>query len=351
MKQIAFIETEGAEQEWLTAELTEHKLHFAPDLATTLADAQVVSVFLNSRIDATFFRRHPHVELIATRSTTTEHIDLAECGSRRIPVCNVPAYGDYTVAEHTLALILGLVRRLREALDSTKHATFSYEDLRASELRGKTLGIVGAGRIGEHVIRMSRVFGLNAIVHDIDENPQLARELGFRYVTFDELLQNSDIISLHASLTPQTFHLFNRDTFAKCKPGVFIINTARGRLIDTNALCEALDSGIIAGAGLDVLEEERVLQRDTSRIIGDQIIERLHTQFPPREIRAPDNSRIKELQTLMLNHNLLERRNVLFTPHIAFNTVEAIERILIATVQNIRAFLTGAPINLVVPPN
>lgn len=347
MKRIAFIETESAEQEWLRAELAEHQLQFAPELSGSPDDVEIVSVFLNSRVDRAFFDQHPRVELIATRSTTTEHIDLAECAARRVPVCNVPAYGDYTVAEHTFALIFGLARRLREALESTRHAVFSYEDLRGFELRGKTLGIVGAGRIGQHVIRMSKAFGLDVIVHDVDENTQLARDLGFRYVTFEELLQKSDIISLHAPLRSETFHLFDRETFAKCKPGVYIINTARGRLIDTNALVEALDSGIVAGAGLDVLEEERALRRDTSQIISDQIIERLHANFAPREIRAPDNSRIKELQTLMMNHNLLERPNVLFTPHIAFNTVEAVERILIATAQNIRAFLTGAPINLI----
>jgi D-lactate dehydrogenase len=141
--------------------------------------------------------------------------------------------------------------------------------------------------------------------------------------------------------------LFDRAAFAKCRRGVFIVNTARGGLIETDALCEALDSGVVAGAGLDVLEDERVMRRETSHIIGDQIIERLHANFPPRELRAPDNSRIKELQSLMLHHKLLERPSVLFTPHIAFNSTEAIERILTVTVENIRGFLNNAPINVV----
>ena len=346
-RRIAFIEAESAEQEWLSRKLSEHDLYFAAGLPAADFNPDIVSIFLNSRIDPGFFENHASVELITTRSTTTEHIDLAECARRGVTVCNVPRYGDYTVAEHTFALILGLVRRLREAMDSTKHAAFSYEEVRGTELRGKTLGVVGAGLIGENVIRMSKAFGLRTIVHDIEPQAQLARDLEFSYVTFDDLLAQSHIISLHAPLTAETYHLFDRAAFAKCRPGVFIVNTARGGLIETDALCEALNSGMVAGAGLDVLEDERVMRRETSHIIGDQIIERLHANFPPRELRAPDNSRVRELQSLMLNHKLLERPNVLFTPHIAFNSTEAIERILTVTVENIRGFLTHAPVNVV----
>lgn len=349
MKRIVFVETEAAEQEWLTGAMTEHQVDFAAEVAEVAGDPQVVSLFINSRIDEEFLAKHGAVELITTRSTTTDHLDLAACARRGVTVCNVPSYGEHTVAEHTFALILGLARRLREAMDASRHTSFSYEQLRATELLGKTLGVVGAGSIGQRVIRIAKAFGLDPIVYDIEPAPELARELGFRYVDFDELLSRADIISLHAPLTPRTYHLLDSAAFAKCRPGVLIVNTARGRLIDTNALCEALDAGIVAAAGLDVLEDERVMRRDTSHIIGEQIIERLHGSFAPRELRAPDDSRIKELHELMLNHKLLERPNVLFTPHIAFNSVEAVERILVATVENIRAFVAGMPINVVGP--
>ena len=349
MKRIAFVETEAAEQEWLTGAVTEHELQFAAQVTEVCGDPQVVSVFINSRINEEFLERHRSLELITTRSTTAEHVDLAACARRGVTVCNVPNYGEHTVAEHTFALILGLARRLREAMDASRQTSFSYEQLRATELLGKTLGVVGAGAIGQHVIRMAKAFGLDPIVYDIEPAPELARELGFRYVDFDELLASADIISLHAPLTAQTFHLLDSAAFAKCRPGVLIVNTARGRLIDTNALCDALDSGIVAAAGLDVLEDERVMRQSTSHLIGEQIIERLHGNFPPRELRAPDDSRIRELHELMLNHKLLERPNVLFTPHIAFNSVEAVERILVATVENIRAFVAGTPINVVRP--
>jgi D-lactate dehydrogenase len=347
MKRIVFIEAEGAEQDWLTGAMAEHELHFASDLSEMDGDPQIVSVFINSPIDRDFLDRHGAVELITTRSTTTEHIDLKECAARRVPVCNVPTYGEHTVAEHTFALMLGLARRLREAMDASRHTTFSYEQLRGSELRGKTLGVVGAGSVGQIVIRMAKCFGLDPIVSDIQPNVDLARELGFAYVGFDEMLARSDIITLHAPLTAQTYHLFDRAAFAKCRPGVLIVNTARGRLIDTTALCEALDSGTVAGAGLDVLEDERVMRQSTAHLISSQIVDRLHSSFPPRELRAPDNSRISELHELMMTHKLLGRTNVLFTPHIAFNSVEAVERILVATVENIRAFVARSPINLV----
>ncbi len=346
MKRIAFVETEADEQEWLAANLRDCELRFASSLEAGVDDAEVVSVFLNSPIDLAFLDAHPALELITTRSTTFDHIDVAECARRGVVACNVPTYGEYTVAEHTFALILGLARRLREAMDSGKSSAFSYENVRGTELRGKTLGIVGAGRVGQHVIRMARAFELRVIVDDVERQPGLAAALDFEYVEFDDLLARSDIISLHAALTPANYHLFNRDTFAKCRRGALIVNTARGRLIDTDALREALDSGIVAGAGLDVLEDERVMRREPSKIIRDQIVEHLHANFAPRELRPADNTRVQELQTLVQNHQLLTRPNVLFTPHIAFNSAEAIERILQTTVDNIRAFVAGAPINV-----
>lgn len=343
---IAFLETEPDEQGSLARELAPHSVTF-PTSVAEITDAEILSIFLETRVDRELLERCPALRLITTRSTVVDHIDIAECTRRGVVVCNVPTYGEYTVAEHTFALMLGVTRRLREAMEAAKHASFSYANVRATELHGKTLGVIGAGKIGQNVIRFATAFAMRIVVNDINENAELLRQLAFRYVSFDELLAEAEIVTLHVPLTSANYHLFNRETFAKCRRGVIIINTARGRLIDTDALCEALDAGIVAGAGLDVLEDDRVLRRDTSHIIGEQIVERLHASFVPRELRAADRARVQELEALMQNHRLLARPNVLFTPHIAFNSVEAVERILQTTIDNIREYIAGKPINIV----
>ena len=181
---------------------------------------------------------------------------------------------------------------------------------------------------------------MNVIACDIRPRPELAEELGFRYVAFEELLAGSDIISLHANLNHSSYHILNREAFAKCRPGVVIINTARGKLIDTDALIEALDQGIIGGAGLDVLGDESVMRR----IISEQIVKRVREPFArPRVARDP--LRAKEIEKLMRLGSLLLRPEVVCTPHTAFNCVEAIERINRVTVENIKAFVGGTPIN------
>ena len=192
-------------------------------------------------------------------------------------MCIVPSYGDHVVAEHTFALLLAVARRLRESMTLQGDSShFSYEKLRGFELRSlKTFGIIGAGRIGLCTIPIAKSFGMKVIACDIRPRPKLAKEGGFRYVAFEELLAGSDIISLHASLNHSSYHILNRGAFAKCRPGVVIINTARGKLIDTNALIEALDQGIVRGAGLDVLGEESVMRRRAERIISDQIIQKV----------------------------------------------------------------------------
>jgi D-lactate dehydrogenase len=231
-------------------------------------------------------------------------------------------------------------------MEANKSTRFSYESVRGFELKNKTLGVVGSGRIGLHAIRIAKAFGMEVVAYDLHPQPFMAEILGFRYVTFEELLQASDIITLHIPLFPATYHLLNRDAFAQCKRGVLIINTARGALIDTEALLEALDNGTVRGAGLDVLEEERVLQKEMMNIISDQIVSRLQSGRPAHELRASNPERIQELQGLMRNTELISRSNVVFTPHVAFNSVEAVARINETVVRNVRAFATGKPINL-----
>ena len=264
-------------------------------------------------------------------------------------MCIVPSYGDHVVAEHTFALLLAVARRLRESMNLNDDSRFSYEALRGFELRSKTFGIIGAGRIGLHTVPIARSFGMDVIAYDIRPRPDMAAELGFKYVAFEQLLADSDIISLHANLNPSSYHVLDRNAFAKCRPGVVVINTARGKLIDTNALIEALDQGIVRGAGLDVLGEESVMRQRAERIIGDQIIQKLHKPVERPTATEMDPLRRKEIEKLMRFGELLLRSEVVCTPHTAFNCVEAIERINRVTVENIKAFVAGTPINTLLP--
>jgi D-lactate dehydrogenase len=194
------------------------------------------------------------------------------------------------------------------------------------ELRGKTLGILGLGRIGRGVARLARGFGMRVLACDPAPIPGVEEELGLTYASFEDVLRESQILTLHMALTAETYHLLDREAFAKCPPGVLVINTARGALIDTEALREGLESGHIAGAGLDVLEDERVLRDSASHIISE----------------ARDAERLREMQELMLGDAVLSRRNVVFTPHVAFNTVESLAHLRQGTLENIQAFLSGA---------
>jgi D-lactate dehydrogenase len=342
---IYFVEVEPSERRFFESELSDHDLHFVSGLEEVEGDAEIVSTFICSRIDRSFLDRHPAVRLIATRSTTHDHLELESCAERNVTMCIVPSYGDHVVAEHTFALLLAVARRLRESMTLGDSSHFSYEKLRGFELRSKTFGIIGAGRIGLRTIPIARSFGMKVIACDIRPRPELAKERGFRYVAFEELLAGSDIISLHASLNPSSYHILNREAFAKCRPGVVIINTARGKLIDTNALIEALDQGIVRGAGLDVLGEESVMRRRAERIISDQIIQKVREPVELPKVTARDRLRAKEIEKLMRLGSLLLRPEVVCTPHTAFNCVEAIERINRVTLESIKAFIAGTPIN------
>jgi D-lactate dehydrogenase len=343
---ISLVETGRTEDGFFEKELKGHQIEFCDSAGDCAPDVEALSVFINSKIDASFLAGHPALRLIATRSTTSDHIDLEACARRRVTVCNVGAsYGDHTVPEHSFALMLAICRKLRAAMD-VGHS-FNYEDLRAIELNGKTLGVVGVGRIGRQVLRLAKAFGMETLGCDSRRDPKAAASLGFRYVSFARMLRLADFISLHLPLTPSTFHLFNRETFAKCRPGLILINTARGPIIDSEALIQALDSGLVAGAGLDVLEDERVMRKKAANILTQQIIDHLQESFAPVEPLGNDPARISEVRSLMHHSTLVGHPNVIVTPHIAFNSREAVARINRITVGNIHAFLSGAPRNLV----
>lgn len=292
-------------------------------------EAEVLSVFVKSSITAEELDRFPNVKLIATRSTGFDHIDLDETSKRGIVVSNVPAYGANTVAEQTFALLLNLSRRVYESycrvLDEGK---FSPEGLRGFDLKGKTIGVVGTGNIGAHAIKMAHGFSMNIIAFDVKKSEELEKEFGVKYVEFNELLAQSDIISLHAPYNKHTHHMINMDNVEKIKNGAYLINTARGGLVETSALVRALEKGILAGAGLDVLEEEGYMVDDTELIFGE-------------------HSNPESLRTLLANQYLIDHPRVLITPHNAFNTKEAVERIIDTTIRNISSFGEGRPENII----
>lgn len=292
-----------------------------------LDNVEILLPFIHPHIGRAEIDAMPRLKLIATRSTGYDHIDIAYAKERGIAVANVPGYGETAVAEYTFALLLTLSRKLHLSYTRTQQGDYSLDGLQGFDLYRKTLGVVGAGAIGLHVIRIAKGFGMHVLASDVYQNRLLSEVLGFHYVSFEELLAKSDIVSLHAPALPETYHLINRQTLSLMKPGALLINTARGSLIETEALAWALDTGILAGAGLDALEDEELLQHE-------------------EELLATSGAEAK-LKTL-LRHRLLQRRNnVVITPHNAFNTVEALQRILDTTIENVEAFVQGKPRNLV----
>ena len=292
-----------------------------------LADIEVLIPFIHSHIGKAEIESMPRLRLIATRSTGYDHIDLAAAIARSIAVASVPGYGETAVAEYTFALILTLSRKVNQAYARIQRGDYTMEGLRGFDLYHKTLGVVGAGAIGLHVIRIATGFGMQPVAFDTMQNRLLAEVLGFRYVSLDELLAQSDIVTLHAPALPSTYHMINRETLSRMKRGAFLVNTARGSLVDTQALAWALDTGILAGAALDTVEGEEFLEKE----------EELLNQ-PGAE---------QKLKMLVQNHVLLRRNNVIITPHIAFNSAEALRRIDDTTIENVRLFLAGTPRNVV----
>ncbi|MDD3531367.1 MAG: NAD(P)-dependent oxidoreductase [Candidatus Pacebacteria bacterium] len=297
-----------------------------PDLADS--DADVLCTFIESPIGEAEMSRFPALKLIATRSTGYDHIDLARAAARGITVVNVPFYGENTVAEFAFALLLALSRRIIDADERVRAGTFSPKDLRGFDLAGKTLGVIGCGHIGMHVIKMANGFSMNVLGFETHPDEAKAKAAHFTYTPLSELLAQSDIITLHVPYNEHTHHLINKENIGSIKKGAYLINTARGAVVETDALVEALKSGTLAGAALDVLEEE-----------GDLA--------DPTALLASPHPKEEELRILLENHYLIEHPRVIVTPHLAFNTQEAVERILSTTTENIRSFRAGTPTNIV----
>jgi D-lactate dehydrogenase len=275
----------------------------------------VVCVFVNDQVDHAILERLAlgGTQLIATRSAGYNHIDLHAADELGLCVVRVPAYSPHAVAEHTVGLILTLNRKIHRAYNRVRDGNFALEGLLGFDLVGRTVGIVGTGNIGIVVAQIMKGFGCQILAYDPYPNPQ-AEALGAQYLPLEQLVSGSDIVTLHCPLTPQTYHLVNESLLEKVKPGLMLINTSRGALLDTPAVIEALKSEKIASLGMDVYEEEEGLFFEdlSNQVIRDDVFARLLT-FP----------------------------NVLITGHQAFFTKEALQGIAQTTLDNITAFSMG----------
>jgi D-lactate dehydrogenase len=332
MKIVVF-EVEDWEREAFVSLHAEHQIEFVAgsltqENAEVYSQAEVVSPFIHSDLSADVLRHLGRLKLIATRSTGFDHIDLEYCDANNITVCNVPVYGDNTVAEHVFALLLAISHNMIAAVDRTRRGDFSLKGLQGFDLFGKTLGVIGTGSIGRCVIEIAKGFRMEVLASDVRPDEGLASRLGFRYVEMDQLLASSDIITLHVPSNEKTRNLISSDEFARMKEGVILINTSRGDVLDIKALAKAIGEGKVAAAGLDVLPEEGGIREEA---------ELLRSVYGKKH----------DLETMLLNHILLRLRNVIITPHSAFNTREAVERILSTTVGNIASFTRGEPENVI----
>jgi D-lactate dehydrogenase len=288
--------------------------------APLAAGFEAVIAFVNDRIDARALEtlKNGGTRVIALRSAGFNNVDLEAAARLDIPVVRVPEYSPYAVAELAVALLLALNRKIHRAHARVREGNFSLEGLVGFDLHGKTVGLVGTGKIGRIAARIFSGFGCQVLAFDPKPDEALTRELGVRYVPLDVLYRESDILSLHVPLTRETHHMIDAPAIAAMKPGVLLINTGRGALIDTKALISALKTGVVSGAGLDVYEEEEgVFFRDLSdRVLQDDVLARLMT-FP----------------------------NVLITSHQGFLTREALANIASVTLNNLAAFARGERAN------
>jgi len=316
---VAVFSTRAYDREFLTQANSagRHQLQFIESrldatTAVAAAGATAVCVFVNDHLDAEVLQRlHAGgIRLLALRSAGFNHVDLATAAKLGMAVGRVPEYSPHAVAEHTVALLLSLNRRIHRAYARVREGNFALEGLLGFDLHGRTVGVVGTGKIGECFTRIMAGFGCQLLGVDPQPNPQCLA-LGMRYVDLNEMLSSSDVVSLHCPLTPHTYHLIDAAALARMKHGAMLLNTSRGAVVDTGAVIAALKSGSLGSLGLDVYEEEADLFfRDLStQVLQDDIFARLLT-FP----------------------------NVLITGHQAFFTTDAMAAIASITLANIDAF-------------
>lgn len=325
---IAFFDTHPFEKDAFDRLNNKHEIHyFEPRLIETTAQLAMgypcVCAFANDQLNAKNLSilSAGGTKLLALRSAGFNHVDLAAAKKLGIKVVRVPEYSPYAIAEHVVAMIQTLNRKTHRSYNRVREGNFSLNGLVGFDLHGKTIGIIGTGKIGKVLARIMTGFGCKVLLNDISCDQNLIGELHCEYLGLDKIFEKADIISLHVPLTPETRHFINEEAFSKMKKGVMLINTGRGALIDTKALIQALKSGQVGYAGLDVYEEEEgVFFQDLSgQILSDDILARLLT-FP----------------------------NVLITSHQGFLTHEALSNIAETTLKNISEFEQNLPLTNIV---
>ncbi|MBI2775371.1 hydroxyacid dehydrogenase [Candidatus Dependentiae bacterium] len=283
------------------------------------SDAEVISVFTSSCVTKKVIDQFPNLAFLLTRSVGCDHIDLDALKMRGILFSNIAHYADRSVAEYAFALIFNLARKINPAAKRTSQEhSISLQGLRGFDLYEKTIGVIGTGNIGSNVIRIAHCLGMKTIAFDIVQNPEL-KEFGTIYLSLEELLKTADIVSIHVPLTEKTHHLINEQNISLIKKGAYLINTARGGIIQTHALITGLQKNILAGAALDVLEDESVT-------------------IEPLQFVSQKHPNESQLKNIVENNYLLNHPHVLITPHNAFNSNEAIDRLTHETIAAIEKF-------------
>jgi D-lactate dehydrogenase len=248
-------------------------------LVNACEGAEVISTFITTSFPRSVLERLPSLKLLCTRSVGFDHIDMAYCREKGITVCNVPDYGSHVIAEHVFALLLGTLRHIVTGTERVRSGVFSYHGLRGMALRDKTLGVVGTGKIGKKVVEIAHGFGMRILAADVYQSAEIVEKYGVTYVDRDELFAKSDIITLHAPAMAETRHMINAEAIARMKKGVILVNTARGSLVDSEALLRALEGGHVAYALLDVLENESNMDHDKALVHHPRVVTTPHIAF------------------------------------------------------------------------
>ena len=290
-------------------------------------ETDIISVFRSSNLTDKVLKQFKNLRIIATRSYGYGHIDLDYCIEHNIAVLNVEQYGEEAVAQYAIALIIVLVRNMLPAILDMKGHKINYKHYEGKKLNNLTLGIVGCGKIGSAVAKIANYFGMRVLIHSYMQNPELDSFCDF--VSLDELLSESDVISLHLLYTGDNYHLIGKEEFEKMKDGVVFVNTARGELLDIKALYDNLVKGKVKAAALDVLECEFISTHpgELSNVIKD--------------------SESHCVETALVTQKLFNMDNVIITPHIAYNTHESVNYLLTKTFNNIRDYIKGVNTNRV----
>jgi len=280
-------------------------------------NTMIISVFINSSVSDSIVSRFKNLRVISTRSTGYDHIDLSSCVGKNIALINVEAYGSIAVAQFTFAMILMLVRNLFLAVTTQKNAIISTDNLTGRDLNSLTLGIVGTGQVGAGVCKIAHGFGMRILAHDMRTKNELEETYGVEYVSLEALLKNSDVITLHIPYTKENYHMFSKEQFEQIKDGAYFINVARGELVDNEALLEAVKSSKFKGVALDVI----ACHQDSKA--------------------GKEKSSLYCIETSEAIKELAKLPNVLITPHMAYDTQEAVNYILKETFRGLSDFVKG----------